>query len=251
MRRFFVLAAALLATFAVPASARAQTREVTGKVTVAGAGTPLQDAIVGSVGAAGGARTNAAGEYRLRVPNGDVTVQVRAIGYKRQQIRVSASQSTADFALEKDVLQIEGVTITGAATTIEKKNAATAVASVNSEELARVPAPALESALQGKVVGASINMNNGAPGGGGQVQIRGASSLIGNTNPLFVVDGVAEVANLAAADIEDTPAFTTSSEKSYLLGMAKVKGKVKILLDIDQALGSQELHSLEGLTGGN
>jgi len=180
----------LLATFAVPASARAQTREVTGKVTVAGAGTPLQDAIVGTVGAAGGARTNAAGEYRLRVPNGDVTVQVRAIGYKRQQIRVSASQSTADFALEKDVLQIEGVTITGAATTIEKKNAATAVASVNSEELARVPAPALESALQGKVVGASINMNNGAPGGGGQVQIRGASSLIGNTNPLFVVDGV-------------------------------------------------------------
>ncbi|HEX4935859.1 MAG TPA: TonB-dependent receptor plug domain-containing protein, partial [Gemmatimonadaceae bacterium] len=190
MRRFFVLAAALLATFAVPASARAQTREVTGKVTVAGSGTPLQDAIIGTVGAAGGARSNERGEYRLRVPSGDVTVQVRAIGYKRQTLRVSASQTTADFALEKDVLQIEGVTITGAATTIERKNAATAVAAVNSEELARVPAPALESALQGKVVGANINMNNGAPGGGGQVQIRGASSLIGNTNPLFVVDGV-------------------------------------------------------------
>lgn len=190
MRRFFVLAAALLATFAMPASARAQTREVTGKVTVAGSGNPLQDAIVGTVGAVGGARTNERGEFRLRVPSGDVTVQVRAIGYKRQTVRVSASQTTADFALEKDVLQIEGVTITGAATTIEKKNAATAVASVNSEELARVPAPALESALQGKVVGASINMNNGAPGGGGQVQIRGASSLISNSQPLFVVDGV-------------------------------------------------------------
>lgn len=121
MRRFFVLAAALLATFAMPASARAQTREVTGKVTVAGSGNPLQDAIVGTVGAVGGARTNERGEYRLRVPNGDVTVQVRAIGYKRQTVRVSASQTTADFSLEKDVLQIEGVTITGAATTIEKR----------------------------------------------------------------------------------------------------------------------------------
>ncbi len=190
MGRYFVLAAALLAMLAVPASARAQTREVTGKVTVAGAGTPLQDAIVGVVGAVGGARTNERGEFRLTVPNGDISVQVRAIGYKRQTIRLGASQTTAEFALEKDVLQIEGVTITGAATTVEKKNAAVATSTVNSEELARVPAPALESALQGKVVGASINMNNGAPGGGGQVQIRGASSLIANSQPLFVVDGV-------------------------------------------------------------
>jgi TonB-linked SusC/RagA family outer membrane protein len=62
---------------------------------------------------------------------------------------------------------------------------------VSSEALQRVPAPSLESALQGKVIGASINMNNGAPGGGGQIQIRGASSLIGRIEPLIVVDGVA------------------------------------------------------------
>ena len=190
MGRYFVLGAALLATFAGPASARAQTREVTGKVTVAGAATPLQDAIVGVVGAVGGARTNERGEFRLQVPGGEIAIQVRAIGYKRQTVRLSESQSTADFALERDVLQIEGVTITGAATTVDKKNAAVATSTVNSEELARVPAPALESALQGKVVGASINMNNGAPGGGGQVQICGASSLIANSQPLFVVDGV-------------------------------------------------------------
>jgi purine-binding chemotaxis protein CheW len=77
-----------------------------------------------------------------------------------------------------------------------------------------------------------------------QVQGEAGPMLMG-----IVVDGVAEVANLAAADIEDTPAFTASGEKSYLLGMAKVKGRVKILLDIDEALGSQEVHSLEGLAG--
>ncbi|HMI45437.1 MAG TPA: SusC/RagA family TonB-linked outer membrane protein, partial [Gemmatimonadaceae bacterium] len=73
----------------------------------------------------------------------------------------------------------------------ERQNAATAVAVVTSAALSRVPATSLESALQGKVIGASINMNNGAPGGGGQIQIRGQSSLIGRIEPLIIIDGVA------------------------------------------------------------
>ena len=181
----------LIAALIVPGVVRAQsTREITGRVVQSPSGTPLLDATVGIIGAPGGVRTNANGEYRLTVPNGDVTVLARSIGFKRAELKVPASQATANFTLEKDVLQLEGVTVTGAATTVEKRNAATAVSSVNAEELTRVPATSIESALQGKVVGASINMNNGAPGGGGQVQIRGASSLIGRIDPLYVVDGV-------------------------------------------------------------
>jgi TonB-linked SusC/RagA family outer membrane protein len=168
----------------------AQQREITGTVTVAGAGTPLADAIVGVVGGAGGSRTNDRGEYRLRVPSGDVTIQVRAIGYKRMTQRIDGNATSANFSLEKDVLQLEGVTVTGAATTIERKNAATAISAVSSEQLARVPASSIENALQGKTVGVQFSMNNGAPGGGAQVQIRGASSLLGNIQPLFVIDGV-------------------------------------------------------------
>jgi len=65
----------------------------------------------------------------------------------------------------------------------------------------------------------------------------------------IVVDEVSEVLNLAAGDIEDTPDFGegAGSATSYLLGMAKVKGKVKILLDIDRVLSSQELHGLDAL----
>lgn len=65
----------------------------------------------------------------------------------------------------------------------------------------------------------------------------------------IVVDEVSEVLNLAAGDIEDTPDFGDGggSATSYLLGMAKVKGKVKILLDIDRVLCSQELHGLDTL----
>ena len=164
-------------------------REITGKVTQAG-GQPLQDASVGVLGQAIGIRTNERGEYRLRVPAGEVTVQARAIGFKRVTARLTASQATANFTLEKDVLQLEGVTVTGVASSIEKRIAATAVSSVTAQQLTAVPSVSLENSLQGKVVGASISMNNGAPGGGGQVQIRGASSLIGRIDPLFVIDGV-------------------------------------------------------------
>lgn len=75
-----------------------------------------------------------------------------------------------------------------------------------------------------------------------QVQAASSSMLMG-----IVVDGVAEVLNLAAADIEDTPEFGDGVATPYLLGMAKVKEKVKILLDIDQVLSNTDLHALNAL----
>ncbi len=63
----------------------------------------------------------------------------------------------------------------------------------------------------------------------------------------IIVDGVAEVLTLNAADIEDTPDFGPGVVTPYLRGMAKVKGKVKILLDIDQVLNSSELSGLSNL----
>ena len=75
-----------------------------------------------------------------------------------------------------------------------------------------------------------------------QVQSEPHSMLMG-----IVVDGVAEVLNLTAGDIEDTPDFGQGVATPYLLGMAKIKYSVKILLDIDQVMNSQELHGLDAL----
>ena len=63
----------------------------------------------------------------------------------------------------------------------------------------------------------------------------------------IVVDGVSEVLNLTGAEIEDTPDFGEEFSGGYLLGMAKVKGKVKILLDIDRVLSTQDLHNLNAI----
>ena len=191
MKRIWSSVISLVLLVVVTASAFAQgTREITGRVTSAG-GQPLPGVFVGLAGLSAGVRTNESGEFRLRVPDGDVTVVARAIGYKRGSQRIPSASASANFALDRDVLELEGVIVTGQATSIERRNAATAVSVVSAEALARVPSVSVESALQGKVIGASINMNNGAPGGGGQIQIRGASSLIGRIEPLIIVDGVA------------------------------------------------------------
>jgi purine-binding chemotaxis protein CheW len=72
-------------------------------------------------------------------------------------------------------------------------------------------------------------------------QVQGDSGLI---QIGVIVDGVSEVLNLAASDVEDTPDFGEDVAAQYLLGMAKVKGKVKILLDIDKVLSAQDLGHL-------
>ena len=190
MGRLFTFLVAVAAATLAPSRADAQTRDVTGKVTMSGTGAPLADVTVGLVGQQVGVRTNERGEYRIRVPQGEVSLLARGLGYKRQTVRVAANAATADFSLEKDVLQLEGVTVTGAATTTDRRVAATAVATVNAAELNRVPARSLEGNLAGKVAGARISDNSGAPGGGAQIQIRGATSVLGQGDPLYVVDGV-------------------------------------------------------------
>ena len=76
------------------------------------------------------------------------------------------------------------------------------------------------------------------------------TQLKGESVPILmgvVVDGVSEVLNLAASDIEDTPDFGEEIASGYLLGLAKVKGKVKILLDIDRVLSAQDLQHLKSM----
>jgi purine-binding chemotaxis protein CheW len=75
------------------------------------------------------------------------------------------------------------------------------------------------------------------------VQVDGGKVLAG-----VIVDAVSEVLNVATGDIEDAPDFGSGAETSYLLGMAKIKGSIKILLDIDQVVMASELAALQSST---
>jgi len=76
------------------------------------------------------------------------------------------------------------------------------------------------------------------------VQVRSGATLL---QMGIVVDAVSEVITLAPGDIEDTPDFGASIATNYILGMAKIKDKVKILLDINEVLSSHEIRGLESV----
>lgn len=180
--------------------ALAQDRVITGRVTDAATGRPLRGVQVyvplatGGVAVQGratlGTLTSNEGTFSLTVPAGDISLAVRILGYKLATLSVPAGQSSVQIALESDVLNLDEVVVTGQATGISRRNLPNAVAKVNAEEITRVPAASVEQALAGKIAGADIQSNSGAPGGGLQVRLRGTSTILGGANPLYVVDGV-------------------------------------------------------------
>ena len=170
--------------------AAAQVRQITGRVTNAQTEQGLSEATIAVLGTQIVAQADNDGRFTLNAPDGDANLMIRSIGYKRQQVTVPAGQETLNVALEPDVFKLEEIVITGQATGVEQRNLANAVSTVSGAELTRAPTSTIESALQGKIPGATIQSNSGAPGGGIQVNLRGTSTIIGDLEPLYVIDGI-------------------------------------------------------------
>lgn len=188
LRTWLPGAAGALLLWALPAAA--QQREVSGTVVSAQSGAGLPGARVVIAGTSQGVNTGPGGAFRISVPAGDVRLRASLIGYASRELVVPGSQATATFRLDTDALSLEGLVVTGQATSVARRNLANAVATVSAEDVERAPAQTLDKALQGKVAGAIISTNSGAPGGGVQVDLRGVSSINGSSNPLWVIDGV-------------------------------------------------------------
>jgi TonB-linked SusC/RagA family outer membrane protein len=167
----------------------AQMREVTGRV-VAATGEPIAGAAVTVKGTTITALTSEDGNFRIRVPVGEVTLVVAFLGYRTQEVTVAPGARVANVTMALDPLRLEELVVVGRATEISRRNLPNAVATVSAEEMERAPTESLEKALQGKVAGAQIESNSGAPGGGVQVRLRGASTINALSEPLYVVDGV-------------------------------------------------------------
>jgi len=190
MKRISSSVFSLLLLVLVSTTAFAQARRITGRVTVEGSGEAIPAASINVAGTSLGTYTDEQGNFSLNVPDGPATLRIRRIGYAQKTIAVPAGATEANVALARDALQLETQVVTGTATTVSSINAANAVTVVSGEKLNRVPAQTLDYALQGKVPGATITQNSGAPGGGVQVQLRGVSTINSSFLPLYVIDGV-------------------------------------------------------------
>ena len=134
-----------------------------------------------------GTVTDIDGNYRLTVPDDAQTVVFSSVGYTGEEVAIG-NQTVINLAMAPDIQSLSEVVVVGYGT--QKKSDLTgAVSSVQPEEITRLSERQLENALQGRAAGVQVARGEGSPGSGSKVTIRGAGSL-GNTSPLYVIDGV-------------------------------------------------------------
>lgn len=143
-------------------------------------------------GTSSGAITDMDGNFSLTVPNSqDARLVISSIGYLSQEIGVTPNMTNVTVRLKQDATNLEEVVVTGLASSVKRSNLANAVSTVSSRDLTGTTTiQTTDGALYGKVAGATIRSNGGAPGGGLSIQLRGISSLSGASQPLIIVDGV-------------------------------------------------------------
>lgn len=173
----------------LPVGLQAQDKAISGKVTDAN-GNGLQNVTISTRQSAIATTTDADGKFKLTIP-ANADVMISAAGFKSQTIKAAAVQTDMQLKLVEDVARLDEVVVTGLATSVKRRNLANAVATISAKQLDGIaPAQTFDAAINGKIPGAYINASTGAPGGGVSVKLRGVTSIFGNTQPLYVVDGV-------------------------------------------------------------
>ncbi len=141
-------------------------------------------------GTTNGTTTNMDGDFTLAVPNLPTTLVFSSLGFETQEYN-AVNGSSITLTMAESAQALEEVVITGLATSVKRSNSANAVSQVSAEELTGTTAnQTLDGALQGKIAGALVTKSSGAPGGGISIRLRGVTSINGNSQPLYIVDGV-------------------------------------------------------------
>ncbi|MEJ7664661.1 MAG: carboxypeptidase-like regulatory domain-containing protein [Hymenobacter sp.] len=169
------------------ASAQAQGRVVQGTVRDA-KGEPLIGAGIRVKNTQVGTTADANGRYSITVPAGSTALIVNFIGAAAQELTIG-DRTTIDVTLRQDGQSLNDVVVVGYGS-VKKSDLTGSVASIKAEELQIGRPLSFDRGLQGKVAGVQVTQNDGAPGSGINIQIRGVNSFGTNSQPLYVIDGV-------------------------------------------------------------
>jgi TonB-linked SusC/RagA family outer membrane protein len=169
----------------------AQSGSLSGTVTDANSGETLVGANVFISQISKGASTDANGQFEITdIPQGTYEVRISYIGYSEQSqsVDVASGDNTLDVSLESGVA-LDEVVVTALGVQREKRSLGYSVQEVQGDELSQTKETNFVTSLSGKVAGANIS-NSNSLGGSSRIVLRGASSITGDNQPLFVIDGV-------------------------------------------------------------
>ena len=138
-----------------------------------------------------GVVTDNQGRFEIQLPGSSAELTFSFVGFETRTIEVDGSTDELQVTLRRDVAELGEIVISGLGTTVKRENLAHSVSSISSDELVgSSPAQTLSSNLYGKITGAEVSANSGAPGGGISIRMRGVTTINGSSQPLYIVDGV-------------------------------------------------------------
>lgn len=142
-----------------------------------------------------GTATNTKGVFSLMLPVREGFLEFSFVGFKSKKVRFTEKSDTLLVVLVEDLKQIEEVVVTGYQV-IKEKAMAGSYSKVKAEDLIMTGNETIESMLQGKIPGMMVTHTSGLTGTRQKVRVRGTSTLVGNADPVWVVDGIIQEDNL-------------------------------------------------------
>jgi TonB-linked SusC/RagA family outer membrane protein len=183
--KFTGLLALVVALFA-PFAMMAQAVSVSGTVTSSEDGLPMPGVSIIVVGTTNGTSTDFDGNYSIEANNGD-QLEFSFIGYASKTVAVSGA--SINVTLSPDAAALDEVVVTALGISREKKSLGYAMQEVGGEELTKAKPENIVNSISGKVAGVQVKTSTNM-GGSSNIVIRGSSSLTGNNQALFVIDGI-------------------------------------------------------------
>lgn len=187
--------------------------EVSGRVT-SQTGEALAGVTVSEKGTTNGVSTDVNGKYKLAVRDGNAVLVVRYIGYQTKEVPVG-NNATVDIQLAGDDRRLNEVVVIAYGS--QKRGDITgAVTTIKADDVKDAPVTQFTQMIQGKTPGVQVNQTTGIPGQGMSLRIRGAVTFSGsgNSQPLYVVDGVPLVSDINNLNPDEIETFTVLKDAS-------------------------------------
>lgn len=154
---------------------------------------PLPRASVSVTSLRIGGVTDKDGKFQFEAPVGEHNIEARFVGYETKTLKVSVKSgetSEVSFELSSQSIQTNQIVVVGLTGEVDRNTLGNSISSISGKDVANVVSPSAIDAISGRVPGVTVTRNSGTPGAGTFITMRGRKSILGSSEPLYVVDGI-------------------------------------------------------------
>jgi len=207
------------------------------------AGLPLEGVTVSVVGENMRAKTDPSGEYRITVSREGAVLAFSSVGFETLE-RAVRGPDRLNVILKASIGDLDEAVVVGYGS-VKKSDLTGSIDRIGHADLVRENMPNIVQAMQGKLAGVSVTQNDGAPGAGISMRIRGSNSFLGGTEPLYVIDGIP----YNASNGDATPVSLGEDEQQSVSALAFLDPNDIESIDILKDASATAIYGSRGANG--